>query len=107
MYPSDYAYAADLSQCTKIGCNYHTDTTNCTGTDWLFNSEKQWLMSTRSYDSYSAWYVFEDGYIDYSVYCVDVVGVIGVRPLAVLKSDVTKLEGEGTSGNPYKLGLGT
>ena len=32
---------------------------------------------------------------------------LGVRPLAVLKSDVTKLEGEGTNGNPYKLGLGT
>ena len=105
MYPSDYAYAADLSQCTKTGKNYNKDTTNCTGTDWLFNSDSQWLMSPYSGYSDCAWLVFVPGYVYGDDAVVEREG--GVRPLAVLKSDVTKLEGEGTNGNPYKLGLGT
>ena len=110
MYPSDYAYATDLSQCTKTGNNYldwdsYEPDPNCVGTDWLFNGETQWLMSPGSGDSSVAWFVDNTGYVE-GVF-VDVGNGYGVRPLAVLKSDVTKLEGEGTSGNPYKLGLGT
>ena len=105
MYPSDYAYAADLSQCKNTGYRYHRDTTNCTGTDWLFNSQMQWLMSPDSGISYDAWYVDEAGFVYCDNFGVDYEG--GVRPLAVLKSDVTKVEGDGTNGNPYKLGLGT
>ena len=107
MYPSDYAYAADLSQCKNTGY-YYFDTDmweevpECTGTDWLFNSGTQWLMSSRSGDSYEAWDVEDDGYV---IGGGTVDEGEGVRPLAVLKSNVTKIEGEGTSGNPYKLGL--
>ena len=105
MYPSDYAYAADLSKCTKTGRNYGADETNCLNTNWLFNSEGQWLMSPDSGYSYYAWVVIGTGYVSNIAYGLEYE--CGVRPLAVLKSDVTKLEGEGTSGNPYKLGLGT
>ena len=105
MYPSDYGYAADLNLCKLIGSNYDTDTTNCLNTDWLFNGEVQWLMSPLSGYSNCAWLVFGTGCVGHNdVYSV--AYVYGVRPLAVLKSDVTKLEGEGTNGNPYKLGLG-
>ena len=105
MYPSDYAYAADLSVCKVTGYNYDTDTTNCLNTDWLFNSEYQWLMSPYSGNSGEAWRVYEAGYVyGYDGSLVD--NEDGVRPLAVLKSDVTKIEGEGTNGNPYKLGIG-
>ena len=109
MYPSEYAYAADLSLCTKTGGNYvdwdsYEPDPNCAGTDWLFNSDYQWLMSPNSGNSIGAWIVDGTGYVYSDV--IDVVDENGVRPLAVLKSDVTKLEGEGTSGNPYRLGLG-
>jgi hypothetical protein len=106
MYPSDYAYAADLSVCKVTGYNYESEGSNCATTDWLFNGEYQWLMSPNSGFSDCAWGVYESGYVDgYDGTYVENEG--GVRPLAVLKSDVTKLEGEGTNGNPYKLGLGT
>ena len=103
MYPSDYGYAADLSLCKITGYNYESEGSNCATTDWLFNGEYQWLVSPNSDAGGVAWYVDEAGFV-----VVNNVGVEGgVRPLAVLKSDVTKLEGEGTNGNPYKLGLGT
>ena len=108
MYPSDYAYAADLSQCTKTGRNYmdrdsYEPDPNCAGTDWLFNGEYQWLMSPGSGDSGDAWLVFGTGCV-----FIDGNGVDdedGVRPLAVLKSDVVITSGKGTSENPYKLVL--
>ena len=105
MYPSDYAYAADLSLCKITGYNYESEGSNCAPTDWLFNSGSQWLMSPNSGDSDYAWDVDEAGFVSNDVDDVDIVH--GVRPLAVLKSDVTKVEGDGTNGNPYKLGLGT
>ena len=108
MYPSDYAYAADLNLCKLTGYNYESEGSNCATTDWLFNRKYQWLMSPNSGYSYGAWLVFEAGFVAYGDdggHTVDFE--YGVRPLAILKSDVTKLEGEGTSGNPYKLGLGT
>ena len=102
MYPSDYAYAADLSKCTKIGDNYYTDTTNCTGTDWLFNNDYQWLISTISS---SAFRVDVSGYLDdWGIFGVE--DVIGVRPVVVLKSNVKITGGSGTSGDAYKLELG-
>ena len=102
MYPSDYAYAADLSKCTKTGYNYDTDTTNCTGTDWLFNSDYQWLISPISAYSAYAWYVDEAGYVYYrdDGYVED---AWGVRPVAVLSSDVAITGGDGSSENPYTL----
>ena len=109
MYPSDYVYAADLSKCRKTGDNYYTDRTNCTGTDWLFNGEYQWLISSYSGSSSFVFFVGGSGYVTHNY--ADAYGYTTstflAQPVAVLKSNVTKLEGEGTSGNPYKLGLGT
>ena len=103
MYPSDYAYAADLSKCTKTGYNYAIDETNCLNTNWLFNSDYQLLMSPDSNDSILAWLVDEFG----SVGGIYVDCDYGARPLAVLKPDVTIVEGEGTETNPYKIKLDT
>ena len=79
---------------------------NCAGTDWLFNSNYQWLMSPISGYSYSshAWRVHGSGYVhDGDIDGVDVE--FGVRPLAILKSNVIKTGGSGASGDPYKIAL--
>ena len=102
MYPSDYGYAADLSVCKVTGNNYDTDTTNCLNTDWLFNSEYQWLMSPYSGISNGAWYVDEAGFVSIGG-GIDVDFENGVRPVAILKSDVVITGGKGTSDNPYKI----
>ena len=100
MYPSDYAYAADLSVCTQNGRNYSSDSTNCTGKDWLFNSLYQQLMSPYSPDSYTAFYVGSSGYVNnYGVYDAN-----EVRPVVYLKSDLQIVNGTGTQSDPYILG---
>ena len=82
------------------------DETNCLNTDWLFNDSMQLLISPSSSYFEDSFAVYEPTY-GYNIGSGSVEHPMSVRPVAVLKSDVTKLEGEGTSGNPYKLGLGT
>ena len=102
MYPSDYGYAADLSQCTKQLTSYYDST--CTGNDWLFNSAsaKQWILSPDSNTSSHVWSVTSSGY----VYFNDVVYYNnGVRPTLYLNSDTVISSGDGSSTNPYTLSV--
>ena len=100
MYPSDYAYATDLSVCRKDGYNYDTDTTNCTGTDWLFNNSTTWLISPDSGFSDAAFLVISSGIVGSTTAYVS----YGVRPVAYLKSDLQIVDGTGTQSDPYILG---
>ena len=103
MYPSDYAYATDLSVCTKDGNNYNADKTNCTGKDWLFNSEYQWTMSPVPGAAYLALNVSASGYV--YINFGDVFTANGVRPVAYLKSStqIVNGTGTGTQSDPYIL----
>jgi hypothetical protein len=113
MYLSDYLYATDLGVCKKPGMDTtdwigYSDS-NCKDNDWLYNGDYQWLISPYPYLDYSngAWAVQAMG--DVNGYVGQSYGVEdyrGVSPLVVLSFDVTKVEGDGTSGNPYKLGVG-
>ena len=98
MYPSDYAYAVDLSLCTKSGYNYNNST--CKSNDWLLYSSSQWTIIPFSSNAYYAFYVGSTG----NFYDILVYGTYAARPVLYLKSDVTIVGGEGTSSNPYQLG---
>ena len=101
MYLSDYAYAVDLSLCTKVGNNY--DNSTCKSNDWLFISSYQWtLMPAASY-AYVAHRVNLSGYVNIDLVS-DINAYGATRPVLYLKSDVTVVGGEGTSSNPYQLG---
>ena len=102
MYPSDYAYATDLSVCTKDGYNYNNDTTNCTGTDWLFNGSATRLISPYSGNSSYAFGVGSSGIVN-NLY---VFFSLGVRPVAYLKSStqIVNEAGTGTQSDPYIIG---
>ena len=99
MYPSDYAYATDLSVCTKEGYKYDSDTTNCGGKDWLLDtSSNTWTMSPFS-SFYSTFFVRKlDGVFNSFVY-----DAFGVRPVAYLKSNLQIVNGTGTQSDPYIL----
>ena len=100
IYPSDYAYATDLSVCTSDSYNY--DDENCYGTDWLlYSDDDQWIISPHSNSRADEYYVYSAGYVEghSTVYEARVV-----RPVQYLRTDVTIVSGEGTSGDPYILG---
>ena len=102
MYPSDYAYATDLSVCTKDGYSYDGDATNCKNKDWLLDtSNHTWLMSPYSGDASSAFYVITLGHVGPIpiAYATN-----GVRPVAYLKSNLQIVSGTGEQSNPYILG---
>ena len=102
MYPSDYGYAADLTKCSKDIYNYDTDTTNCTGTDWLFNSKTQWLLTSNSSSANSAWNVNSSGFV-FSGNRVNNSG--GVRPVLYLSSELGIETGDGTTvASAYVVG---
>ena len=99
MYPSDYAYAVDLSLCTKDGYSY--DNSDCKSNDWLLYSSIQWTIMPASSYFYNVFYVTSAGFVATN----NITAIFNVRPVLYLKSDVTIVGGEGTSSNPYQLGL--
>jgi hypothetical protein len=109
MYPSDYLYATDLSVCKSPGMNSSWDggysISDCKGTDWLFNNDFQWFISPSLNSANRVWGVdYEYGYISDSI-VPTLYYTAGVRPVVVLKTDVRVVDGNGTSGNPYKIAL--
>ena len=96
MYPSDYGYAADLSQCTKQLDSYIT----CTSNDWLHNS-LQWTLAPNSSAAYRVWFVSESGSWDYNYAYYN----YSVRPTLYLNSDTVISSGDGSSSNPYTLSV--
>ena len=80
---------------------HHAPTGNnypCKNFNWIFNEESQWTLSPYFNNRRSVWTVYSAGY--YSSY--DVKGATGIRPVFYLKS-TTKLNGIGTSTNPYTI----
>ena len=100
MYPSDYAYAVDLSLCTQNGKNYNNST--CTSNDWLYLSSYEWTIMPASSSASRAFFVMSTGYVSnlFGVY-----GAYAARPVLYLKSNVTITGGTGTSSYPYQLSL--
>ena len=96
-YPSDYGYAADLSQCSQTLYDY--DNSTCKSNDWMFNSAYQWLLTPHSGLSDCVWYVNYSGFL----YSGNAYGEIGVRPVLYLGSELGIKAGYGSSSVPYQL----
>ena len=106
-YPSDYGYAADLSQCTKQLGSYSDST--CTSNNWMKTiitnngGNIGWLLIPYSSYNYNAWYVASSGYTDFYFYYT--YGAYGVTPVLYLTSDLAIESGDGSSTNPYQLSV--
>ena len=99
MYASDYGYAAS-DVCTSNLYAYSSST--CTSNNWLFNSANQWTLSQYTDNASSVFYVSSYG-------DMGATGVrenpFNIRPTLYLKSNVKITGGDGTSTNPYTLGI--
>ena len=97
IYPSDYGYAADRTQCTETLNNY--DNKTCTSNNWLYKNSYYWTKSPHSGFSYGVFGVSSSGRASsYTTYNAD-----GVWPAVYLKSNVLIDGGTGTSTDPYIL----
>ena len=99
IYPSDYGYATDRTQCTETLWNYNN--TTCTSNNWLYKNSYYWTQSPDSGHSTNVFNVYPFGLVsnDYTYY------TFGVWPAVYLKSNVLIENGDGSSGNPYILKL--
>ena len=108
MYPSDYAYAANASDCERTLTNLkYMNISACHNNNWLFQgqNQSQWLISPSAYHTYSSVLIMGDG----SFYdsgpgggSTQVVGTFAYSPVMALKSDV-KVTGSGTQSDPYVM----
>ena len=104
MYASDYGYAASKN-CTSNLRSYYSSTSCITANNWLDKAQYEWLLTHISGDSYSAFDVNSDGYVDDDG-GVDVsFSELAVRPVLYLSSNVKISGGEGTSQKPYMLSI--
>ena len=104
-YPSDYGYAADLSQCTKNLNNY--DDSTCTSNNWMKNiiiissyNNWGWLLTPIWVSADGAWYVGPPGDVNNYLYVYD---AFGVAPVLHLGSVLEIKAGDGSSSTPYQL----
>ncbi len=104
-YPSDYGYAADLSQCTKTLVNYEAST--CTSNNWMKSiitnngGNDGWLLTPHSGYSDVVWFVFGAGYVNGSSRAYV---EYRVAPVLHLGSELEiKAGGDGSSSTPYQL----
>ena len=97
IYPSDYGYAADRTQCTEKLGNYSN--TTCKNNNWLYKNAWYWTLSPLSSSSYSVFDVSSNGNVNGS----SAYYSFGVVPAVYLKSNILIESGDGSSSNPYIL----
>ena len=108
IYPSDYGYAAQASDCLRIvKPNSYGSNSTCYTKNWLYqgSSTLQWIISPEYYTKYSVITIYTDGnlteYNDSYDYLTP--GDNGAySPVMALSSDVL-VSGSGTKTDPYVM----
>jgi len=97
-YPSDYAYAADLSICSQT-LNLYNDST-CANNDWLRSLLGNTTLLNSKYDTtQTAFYIYTSGYAANGY----VYNARARRPVLYLDKNVIIRGGAGTSDHPYEI----
>ena len=103
MYLSDYGYASSNCENKKIWDNSPSDDLRaCKGTNWLFKGKSEWTLLQAAHYGVSAFFVASYGTSTYSTVNDR---QYAARPVLYLTSSVQIIDGDGTIGAPYTLGL--
>ena len=108
IYPSDYGYAAQASDCLRtVKPNSYGSNSTCYTKNWLYqgSSNLQWIISPEYYTKYSVITIYTDGnlteYNDSYDYLTP--GDNGAySPVMALSSEIT-ISGTGTVSDPYVI----
>ena len=104
MYVSDYGYASSNCENKMLYSSSSStgDLRACNSTNWLYNIKaNEWLLPQRTCVSDRAFLVLSDG----NVYDDVVSHQFAARPVLYLTSSAKITGGDGTSSDPYTLGL--
>ena len=101
MYPSDYGYSVLSTSCTRTTNLGSYNKASCGGQSWLYGKGYEWTLSPYSSSSYYVFYLLYNGSLgnNYANYGY------GHRPVLYLDSTVYKIDGDGSIGNPYIIGM--
>ena len=108
IYPSDYGYAAQASDCLRtVKPNSYGSNSTCYTKNWLYQGSSilQWIISPEYYTKYSVITIYTDGnlteYNDSYDYLTP--GDNGAySPVMALSSEIT-ISGTGTVSDPYVI----
>lgn len=102
-YASDYGFASDLTKCDQYVLTY--DNENCKGTNWLFDDDYLWLLTSHHEWPNYVWAVRPEGYIrtGNSAFVAR-----PIKPTLYLNDNVEISDvGDGSSNNPYRINIST
>ena len=97
MYVSDYGFAASPDAWTLTMSSYNN--TTATNNNWMYMGLYEWTISRFADNSYSAFYVYDDGYVNYNL----VDDNRGVRASFNLESSVSYVSGSGSMSDPIVI----
>lgn len=99
IYPSDYLYAALVDTCNRSQILYSTyNTSGCYNQNWLFNNGAYWTITGNLASNGQATFVSSNGSVS-STLARNIKQ--NVFPVVYLKATTLKMDGTGTSANPY------
>ena len=101
IYFSDYGYSVLSSSCARTKTLGSYNTASCGGQSWLYGKGYEWTLSPYSSSSSYVFFVNYDGRVGSSY----ASSGYGHRPVLYLDSSVYKIDGDGSIGNPYIIGM--
>ena len=101
MYPSDYGYSVLSSSCARTTNLGSYSSSTCAGQSWLYGKGIEWTISPHSSSSNNVFFLHGYGSASrLSAHCG-----YAVRPVLYLEASVYKIDGDGSLGNPFILGV--
>lgn len=96
IYPTDYYYSANLSNCTS---QIYWLGTGCGNTSWMKQSSKIWTLTPGQSGATNGWYIDASSKANYN----DVYEPYLILPTLYTNTNTIFIDGNGSSSNPYKI----
>ena len=101
MYPSDYGYSVLSSSCARTTNLSSYSKSTCAGESWLYGEGYEWTITPASSHSFLVFGLASNG----SLYSTGAHNGSSARPVLYLDSSVYVIDGNGTMGDAYIIGM--
>ena len=101
MYPSDYGYSVLSNSCARTTNLSSYSTATCAGQSWLYGKGYDWTITPNSSTGNYVFYLYFYGNLRENYAKTG----YGSRPVLYLDTSVYKIDGNGSVGSPYIIGM--